>query len=57
MTVGYNAAYLKDVLMHLKSTNIVFHLKTAISAGLIFPEAQEANSEITMLLMPIRLND
>lgn len=57
LTVGYNAAYLKDVLMHLKSTNIVFHLKTAISAGLIFPEAQEANSEITMLLMPIRLND
>lgn len=57
ITVGYNAAYLKDVLMHMKSKNLSFHLKTPISAGLIYPEAQEANSEITMLLMPIRLND
>ncbi len=57
ITVGYNAAYLKDVLMHLKSHNLSFHLKTPISAGLVYPEVQEANSEITMLLMPIRLND
>ncbi len=57
ITVGYNAAYLKDVLMHMKSHNISFHLKTPISAGLVYPEVQEANSEITMLLMPIRLND
>ena len=57
ITIGYNAAYLKDVLMHLKSQNIVFHLKSSISAGLIFPDLQEPNSDITMLLMPIRLND
>jgi len=57
ITVGYNAAYLKDVLMHMKSKNLSFHLKTPISAGLIYPESQEGNSEITMLLMPIRLND
>ena len=57
ITIGYKAAYLKDVLMHLKSQNIVFHLKSSISAGLIFPEAQEPNNEVTMLLMPIRLND
>lgn len=57
ITVGYNAAYLKDVLMHMKSHNLSFHLKTPISAGLVYPEVQEANSEITMLLMPIRLND
>jgi len=57
ITIGYNASYLKDVLMHLHSQSLVFHLKTPISAGLIYPETQEANSEITMLLMPIRLND
>jgi len=57
ITVGYNAAYLKEVLMHLKSQNIVLHLKTAISAGLIYPDKQEPNCEVTMLLMPIRLND
>lgn len=57
ITVGYNASYLKEVLMHLKSQNVSIHLKTPISAGLVYPEVQEANSEITMLLMPIRLND
>ena len=57
ITVGYNAAYLKDVLMHIGSKNITIKLKTAISAGLVFPEAQKPNSDITMLLMPIRLND
>ncbi|MFQ6677440.1 MAG: DNA polymerase III subunit beta [Fidelibacterota bacterium] len=57
ITVGYNASYLKDVLMHLKSQNVSFHLKTPISAGLVYPEVQDVNSEITMLLMPIRLND
>ena len=57
VTVGYNAAYLKDILMHLKTKNIVLHLKTAISACLVFPDTQGPNNEITMLLMPIRLND
>ncbi len=57
ITVGYNAAYLKDVLMHINSQNIVIKLKTPISAGLLFPESQQPNSDITMLLMPIRLND
>ena len=57
ITVGYNAAYLKDLLMHLKSQNITLRLKTPINAGLIFPDAQEPSSDITTLLMPIRLND
>lgn len=57
ITVGYNAAYLKDILMHLKSQNITIRLKSPISAGLILPDAQEPMSNITMLLMPIRLND
>ena len=57
ITVGYNAAYLKDLLMHLKSQNIILRLKTPINAGLIFPDAQEPSSDITTLLMPIRLND
>lgn len=57
ITIGYNAAYLKEVLTHLKSQNVVFHLKSSTSAGLILPEAQEPNNDITMLLMPIRLND
>jgi len=55
--VGYNAAYLKDILAHMKSDKIVVKLNTPISAGLFYPTSLNNNVEITMLLMPIRLND
>ena len=35
--VGYNAAYLKDILAHMKSDEIVIKLNTPISAGLFYP--------------------
>ena len=55
--VGYNAAYLKDILAHLNSDEIVIKLNTPISAGLFYPTSLSDNVEVTMLLMPIRLND
>ena len=55
--VGYNAAYLKDILSHLYSDEIVIKLNTPISAGLFYPTPSDDNVEVTMLLMPIRLND
>ena len=57
LTIGYNAAYLKDILSHLPSEKITIKLNTSISAALFFPEKQEKNENLTMLLMPIRLND
>ena len=57
LTIGYNATYLKDILSHLPSEEITIMLKTPISAALFFPQKQEKNEELTMLLMPIRLND
>ena len=57
ITVGYNAAYLKDVLSHINSDKVVVQLKSPISAALFLPKEQEKNSNLTMLLMPIRLND
>ncbi|MFH1852099.1 MAG: DNA polymerase III subunit beta [Candidatus Neomarinimicrobiota bacterium] len=57
LTIGYNANYLKDILAHIKSDKIIIDLKTPISAGLFFPYEQEEFSNLTMLLMPIRLND
>ena len=51
------AAYLKDILSHLPSEEITIKLKTSISAALFFPEKQEKSENLTMLLMPIRLND
>ncbi len=55
--IGYNANYLKEVLMHLDTKNVIFKVKTPISAGLIYPDVQKNGRKITMLLMPIRLND
>ena len=55
--MGYNAAYLKDILSHMNSNEIVIRLNTPISAGLFYPTELDNNVEVTMLLMPIRLND
>jgi len=57
LTVGYNAAYLKDILSHMNSSEIVIRLNTPISASLFYPTSLDDNVEVTMLLMPIRLND
>lgn len=54
MVLGYNASYLRDMLSHLDTEKVVLKLKTPISAGLILPEKQAENEEITMLLMPMR---
>ena len=57
ITVGYNAAYLKDVLSHVDDDDVVVKLKSPISAALFLPKKQKDNTNLTMLLMPIRLND
>ena len=57
LTIGYNATYLKDVLSQVKSDKLKIKLNTSISAALFIPEEQEENANLTMLLMPIRLND
>ena len=56
-TIGYNALYLKELLSFIPSDNIFIKLKTPISATVFYPETNEQNTETTMLLMPIRLND
>lgn len=57
LTIGYNANYLRDILSHMHSEKVIVKLKTPISAGLFYPDEQKEDSDLTMLLMPIRLND
>ncbi len=57
LVIGYNASYLKDILSHIENEKVVIKLKTPISAALFYPGTQNENSNLTMLLMPIRLND
>ena len=57
LTIGYNASYLKDILTHIDDESINIQLKSPISAALFYPENTEDGTDITMLLMPIRLNE
>jgi len=54
MLIGYNANYLSDLLSHLDTETVIMKLKTPVSAGIIIPDTQAENEEITMLLMPMR---
>jgi DNA polymerase-3 subunit beta len=57
LTIGYNANYLKDIISHINDENVVIKMDTPISSTLFNGETTEKNRDITMLLMPIRLND
>jgi len=55
LVIGYNAQYLKEVLMHQKDEDIHIKLKTPVSAT-IFTHNNKEESIVT-LLMPIRINE
>lgn len=57
LVIGYNASYLRDILTHVSDDSIIAKFKTAISATLFYPETPDESVDLTMLLMPIRLND
>jgi len=57
LTLGYNASYVMDILRHLDTEEAAIKLKSPISAGLIYPSEQQPDEDLTMLLMPIRLNE
>ncbi len=57
LVIGYNALYLKDIISHIADDKIIAKFKTPISAALFFPKTPRENRDVTMLLMPIRLND
>lgn len=54
IVIGYNANYLGDMLSHIDTDNVLIKLNTPVSAGLVLPEEQAENEELTMLLMPMR---
>ena len=57
LQIGYNSAYLLDILRHIDTEEIVFDLKDSGSAAIIHPADQAEDEEITMLLMPIRISE
>jgi DNA polymerase-3 subunit beta len=59
MEIGYNASYLLDILRSIPTEQVVFRLKTALSAGVIEPVGAlpQAEEELLCLIMPLRLPD
>ena len=63
MEIGYNSAYLLEILRHLETPEVLFVLKDPASAAILRPQAaakeqaEGVREELMMLLMPIRLND
>jgi DNA polymerase-3 subunit beta len=56
MEIGFNAQYLSDIIKQVDTDEIMFHLKSPISAALISPVNQTENESFMMLLMPIKLS-
>ncbi len=57
MEIGYNAAYILDILRHIDTEDVVFRLKDPGTAAIIEPSPQAEGEDLMKLLMPIRLNE
>ena len=59
MDIGYNASYLLDILRSIPTEQVVFRLKSALSAGVVEPVGAlpEEGEELLCLIMPLRLPD
>jgi len=56
MEIGFNSAYLIDILTHLDGESVTFRFSTPTRAGLISPAEQSERESVIMLVMPVRLN-
>lgn len=57
MEIGFNARFLKDMLATLDGEQVQMKLSAPNRAGLIVPTDNEPNEDITMLIMPMMLNN
>jgi DNA polymerase III subunit beta len=59
LEIGYNAGYLLEILRSIPTEQVVFRLKTALSAGVIEPVGTlpQSEEELLCLIMPLRLPD
>lgn len=57
MDIGFNTAYVNDILSHMDDDKLIFKLHSPTKAILIEPTKVEENEDIMMLLMPVRINN
>ncbi len=57
MEIGFNTAYVNDILSHVGDDNVIFKLHSPTKACIIEPVEKKENEELLLLLMPVRLNN
>jgi len=59
MEIGYNAAYLIDILRSMEGEQVLFRLNNALAAGVVEPVGglKQAEEDLLCLVMPLRLPD
>jgi len=55
--IGFNAKFLIEILTNISSNKILLKLSEPNKAGLVIPDKMDDNEDITMLVMPVMLND
>jgi len=56
MDIGFNTAYVHDILSHVNDENVIFKLHSPTKACIIEPENVKEDEDLMLLLMPVRLN-
>ena len=56
MEIGFNSAYVIDVLSHVDTDEVIFKFSSATRACIIQPATQREGENLLMLIMPVRLN-
>ncbi|MFH1940952.1 MAG: DNA polymerase III subunit beta [bacterium] len=56
MEIGYNGQYILDIIKHVDSEDMVFHLKSPVRAALVTSTDKKEEETFLMLIMPIKLS-
>jgi DNA polymerase III subunit beta len=57
MDIGFNTAYVNDILSHINKDEVIFKLHSPTKACIIEPTENDENEQLMLLLMPVRLNN
>ena len=57
LEIGFNAKFLKEMLSTLDGDQVQLRLSAPNRAGLVIPNENERDEDITMLIMPMMLNN
>lgn len=56
MEIGYNAAYIQDILRTIEGDDIAFYLDRPDNAGMVKPVSQGGDVKQLCIVMPLRIN-